>query len=403
MLVRVASKLLFAVAILVFPRSPAAEENVYLTEVPDYHWHAGCFGTASGNLMGFWDRHGFPAFYDGPTNGGVAPLNSRSSLGNGGILSMWSSRAGLDGRPEDFPGHFDDYYVAYESTAPDPYITEGRPEHEPDCIGDFIGLSQDKWAVLNDECAGNIDAFSFVFWDHSGARNTDPIRFDSNTPISPDIPTGLQAWTRQRGHEAETFSQLSDFNPNIPDGSGFSFADLKREIDTGYPVLLFMQPFDSVSRDFLGHPGLNPNIHGMLAYGYFVSSEGKQFVRYRSSWASGDNQFSEWTSANWTPQGILNLPLRGVIGYHPLPKITRAERGTDGGLTLHWVGPDSELMDFFTGTARRVHRYVIEAASGIHGPFEPITAPTLEREVTLDEDECCSATRFFRVTLLEPD
>ncbi|HVK57737.1 MAG TPA: hypothetical protein VM735_03075, partial [Candidatus Kapabacteria bacterium] len=35
-----------------------AEENIYLLQVPDYTWHAGCFGTASGNLMAFWDRNG---------------------------------------------------------------------------------------------------------------------------------------------------------------------------------------------------------------------------------------------------------------------------------------------------------------------------------------------------------
>ena len=45
--------------------------NVYLTGVPDYDWFYGCMGTASGNLMGFWDRHGFPDFYTGKVNGAV--------------------------------------------------------------------------------------------------------------------------------------------------------------------------------------------------------------------------------------------------------------------------------------------------------------------------------------------
>ncbi len=60
--------------------------NVYLTEVPDYEWWAGCFGTATGNLMGYWDRHGFPDFYTGPTAGGVAPLTSGGA--NAGIFSL---------------------------------------------------------------------------------------------------------------------------------------------------------------------------------------------------------------------------------------------------------------------------------------------------------------------------
>jgi hypothetical protein len=102
------------------PARPAV--NVYLTSVPDYDWAYGCMGTASGNLMGYWDRHGFPGFYTGSANGGVAPLSS--SAANAGIVSMWASQAGIDGRPANKPGHVDDYWVDYDSTADDPYVTE---------------------------------------------------------------------------------------------------------------------------------------------------------------------------------------------------------------------------------------------------------------------------------------
>ena len=70
--------------------------DVQLTDVPDYNWFAGCFGTASGNVAGYWDRHGFPDFYTGPTAGGVAPLSNCGT--NIGIRSMWATKAGLDGR-----------------------------------------------------------------------------------------------------------------------------------------------------------------------------------------------------------------------------------------------------------------------------------------------------------------
>src|SRR5262245_40533096 len=169
-----------------FPAWPGT--NVMLTGVPDYSWDAGCFGTASGNLMGYWDRHGFPNLYTGPTAGGVAPLTTDGA--NQGIKSMWASRAGLDGRPADQPGHMDDYWVQYESTASDPYVTAGRPEHTPDCIGDFIGLSQNKWTNLNGECDGNIDAFSFVFWDQAGARRVNYTPDPQNGQPVPDIPSG---------------------------------------------------------------------------------------------------------------------------------------------------------------------------------------------------------------------
>src|SRR5689334_7835613 len=89
--------------------SALADQNVMIEGLPDYTWYAGCFGTATGNLMGYWDRNGFPDFYTGPTANGVAPLNSAGL--NQGIRSMWCSKAGFDGRPADQPGHADDYWT----------------------------------------------------------------------------------------------------------------------------------------------------------------------------------------------------------------------------------------------------------------------------------------------------
>src|SRR5947207_4213685 len=84
-----------------------ATSNVWLTEVPDYDWWRGCFGTASGNLMGFWDRHGLPNLYTGRAGHGLAPLDSKDD----NIRSMWASRAGLDDRALNQPGHDDDYWI----------------------------------------------------------------------------------------------------------------------------------------------------------------------------------------------------------------------------------------------------------------------------------------------------
>ena len=260
----------------------SASENVLLTEVPDYTWYAGCFGTASGNLMGYWDRHGFPNFYTGPTANGLAPLNSNGS--NQGIRSMWASKAGLDGRPADQFGHIDDYWLfyrddvsySYESTVPDPYLTAGRREHTADCIGDFIGLSQNKWVNLNGECDGNIDAFSFVFWDSSGEKRLNYVPASANGQFVPDIPSGLRAWTRFRGDNADVFSQLADFNPTVPPGKGFTFDDLRAEINAGYPVLIFLQNYTELFRSIPGMERANPEMHGMLAYGYHVADSGEQ-------------------------------------------------------------------------------------------------------------------------------
>src|SRR3954464_10311719 len=94
------------VALLSMVAPEFADQNVTIEGLPDYNWYAGCFGTATGNLMGYWDRNGLPDFYTGPTGNGVAPLNSFGL--NQGIRSMWASKGGFDGRPANQPGHADD-------------------------------------------------------------------------------------------------------------------------------------------------------------------------------------------------------------------------------------------------------------------------------------------------------
>ena len=84
-----------------------------------------------------------------------------------------------------------------------------------------------------------------------------------------------------RGYDADVFTQLVDFNPNTPPGKGFSFADLKREIDSGFPVLLWLQPTNEFSRPLdMGSinamPHANPRTSTMLAYGYYVGDDNSQ-------------------------------------------------------------------------------------------------------------------------------
>jgi hypothetical protein len=368
-----------------------ATENVIITDVPDYAWYAGCFGTASGNLMGYWDRNGFPNFYTGPTTGGVAPLNSNGT--NQGIRSMWASMAGFDGRPADKPGHLDDYWenfdgdflTGYESAATDPYVVADRPEHAPDCIGDFIGASQNKWADLDGECHGNINAFSFNFWDKQGGRR------ENFTPAEGyrDIQSGWRAWTKSRGYQANVFSQLADFNPNTPAGTGFTFENLKTEINAGYPVMLFLQNHDEFSRA----GGINPEVHGMLAYGYIETDSGVRYVRYRTSWGSGDQSTASWGSGIWEA----NLQMRGVIGFHPMPQITSIAPATDG-LHVKWDGPSSTLRNISTGATTQVHWYVIEKSDSLTSEnFTTVSDPSPTRETILP-----TGPGFYRVRLVDP-
>ena len=389
---------------LLFP-APGRAQDVQILGLPDYNWYAGCFGTACGNLMGYWDRTGLPGFYTGPTGGGLAPLNNCGS--NIGIRSMWASKAGLDGRPSNRPGHLYDYWAAYtidllrcgrndsfsyESTASDPYVVAGRAEHAADCIADFIGLSQRKFSNMNGECDGNIDAFSFVYWQSNGSRRV-------NFTNAVDIQSGLKAWARWRGYDADVFAQLTEFNPHVPPGTGFTFEDLKAEIDAGYPLLLFLQNSNQTYRSIGSMPRANPEIHGVLAYGYEEDvTFGVKFVYIRTSWGSGDGVYQSWDAGPWL--GITNpeLHVRGVIGFHPRPRIRTVSR-SGGNLTVTWDGPTSQLSTL--AGPRSPHSYQLERSPTLQPPNFTIVGPkTTARTMTVSDQG--GTMGFFRVRLLAP-
>ena len=371
-----------------------ASENVYLTDVPDYEWYGGCFGTASGNLIGYWDRHGFPDMYTGPTAGGVAPLTSRAPYRS--IIGMWSSAAGRDQRPVDQPGHENDYWIDYESAGEDPFVTAHRPEHSPDCIGDFIGLSQRKWVQLNGECDGNVDGYSFNFFDPTGSRVTNFVPRTAEGQPLVDIQSGLRNFATWRGYGADSFSQLAEFHFASTSGIGFNFGDLREEIDAGYPLLVFLQATNQFQRTLHGIPNLNPVIHAVLVYGYVVTDDDRRYARLRTSWASGDTQFNEWTEGNWLESASLSLPVRGVIGFRPKPRIFAVQQsGTN--LLISWHGPLSVRRDEVAEITQAIHHYVLEVAESPEGEFLPLGEPIQSLEVTIPI--CCEMRRYFRVRL----
>ena len=375
----------------------AAEARVFLTEVPDYEWDDACFATASGNLMGFWDRHGLANLYTGPTANGVAPMNSYGS--NAGIRSLWISKAGRDGRPAAQFGHRDDYYVGYDTDADDPFRIAGRIEHTPDCIGDFMGLNQKKWINMDGECDGNIDGYVYNYWDKTGVRRWNFQPTPAAGKPGADLQSGLRLFAKYRGYDADTFSQLGDLNPEIKGpGKGFSYADLCAEIDAGYPVLIFLQSSSEKSRPVGSMPKANPEIHGMLAYGYYVDLDGTQRVHVRTSWSSGDQSFYRWNEPNWVPWAPVQLTIRGLIGFHPKPRILDFVR-QGGQVTVRFEGPDAEVYDVLQGTTRRAHWYVLEAADSLQpGAFRAVSDPTTDREITVTASQ--NAATFYRLQMV---
>ena len=122
--------------------------GVVALPVPAYEWSFGCSATSGAMIAAYFDQEGYPNMYNGQTNGGLMPNNSSSwgywTDGNGDTYAqnpLAASHYGLDGRTTR--GSLDNYWVAYNSSIQDPYLTYGWAQHTwGDAIGDYMKTSQ---------------------------------------------------------------------------------------------------------------------------------------------------------------------------------------------------------------------------------------------------------------------
>ncbi len=202
--------------------------------VPAYDWVFGCGAVAASMIGAYFDRNGFPNIYTGPTNGGIMPMDNSAwprwmdSAGTtypGNPLA--ASRTGSDGRTTR--GSIDDYWIAYGSTAQDPYMTGGWAQHAwGDSFGDYMKTSQSAY--------GNPDGSTALYWNPSGTRLT-CAAMETSGSATRDASYGRKLFYEARGYTVtDCYNQRTD---NIVAG-GFSFADYKAQIDAGNPVLLML-------------------------------------------------------------------------------------------------------------------------------------------------------------------
>lgn len=220
------------------PTAETASASSSLT-VPAYSWVFGCSAVSGAMIAGYYDRNGYPNIYTGPTDSGVMPLTNASwptwSDGSSPYPNnpLVASKDGVDGRSGK--GSIDDYWVQYNSTASDPYITGSWTQHTwGTAIGDYMKTSQSAY--------GNTDGSSH-FWNYS---STTPLLCSSmpsmsgtvntitNTLSNLDATYGRKLFYEARGYTVtDCYNQKTDNN-----GGGFTFAMFKSEIDAGHPVLL---------------------------------------------------------------------------------------------------------------------------------------------------------------------
>ena len=212
---------------------PDQQMAIHTLTVPAYKWVFGCSSVSGAMIAGYYDRNGFPNMYTGPTNGGVMPLDNSTTYwptwSDGDKtypnLPLAASHQGVDGRTTR--GSIDDYWVEYQSTDQDPYLTNGWTQHTwGDAIGDYMKTSQSAFS--------NTDG-STVFYTRTSA-----------TPLTcADMVTeGLSArdgtYGRKLFYEAKGYTVTDCYNQKTDNMivGGFSLAQFRAEIDAGRPVMI---------------------------------------------------------------------------------------------------------------------------------------------------------------------
>ena len=138
-----------------------------------------------------------------------------------------ASRLGLDGRTTQ--GSIDDYWVAYGSSAADPYVTGGWAQHAwGDAFGDFMKTSQSAY--------GNTDGATYFYNYTSSATPLTCAEMVTSGHRRRDGTYGRKLFYEAHGYTGDRLLQPEDRQHHRR--RLFSFARYKASIDAGYPVFL---------------------------------------------------------------------------------------------------------------------------------------------------------------------
>jgi|GEM_PF-2343812 len=213
-------------------RMPTAGAAI-LPDFPSYSWVFGCSAVSGAMIAAYYDRGAYPNMYSGPTNGGLMPLTDTSwptwsdtyeTYPNNPLIA---SHQGVDGLTTH--GSIDDYWVKYNSTTNDPYITHGWVQHTwGTAIGDYMKTSRSAAPYNNPD-----GATRWYNWLTSSAK------FTCSDMEAQDVAEVDGTYGRKLFYEARGYSVSDCYNQKTDNNSGgFTLANFKAEIDAGHPVLL---------------------------------------------------------------------------------------------------------------------------------------------------------------------
>ena len=264
----------------IIPESGSSAAGIKsLSGVPAFDWSYGCSATSAAMMFGYYDNTGYPNLYAGPANGGRCPMTN--VVWGSGESPLSATHQGIDGR--SIKGHVDDYWTAYGSSDPDPFIGNWTEHEQGECTGDFMGTNQ--------SLKSNTDG-STIFWSY--LDGTPLYDYTGMEPGKRDGCHGMKLFFESRGYTViSNYSQyIMGYNGNT---KGFTFDNFKQEIDAGHPVLIQVTG------------------HTMLGYGY---NDTGSLVYLHDTW---DHVSHTMAWGGGYPYGDTQLQHYGVVVFSPSP------------------------------------------------------------------------------------
>jgi hypothetical protein len=345
--------------------------------VPAYNWVFGCSSVSGAMIAGYYDRNGFPNMYTGTTDYGVMPLKNNlwPTWSDGSTtypnLPLAATHNGVDGRVTR--GSIDDYWVSYNSSTQDPYITNSWTQHPwGEAIGDYMKTSQSAFS--------NTDG-STTFYTYTSSSSPLTCSTMATSPDGTghmvserDGTYGRKLFYEARGYTVtDCYSQKTD---NTITG-GFSLAQFKAEIDAGRPVMINLAGHTIVG---VGYEDASSTIYIHDTWDYFDhtmtwggSYSGMQMlsvsiVNLQQS-TMPPAAFNKASPANISAGEIPTLTLRWEASSGATSYEYCIDDSSNNTCNTSWISTGANTNAFLTGLTTGNHSWQVRAANS-HGSLE---------------------------------
>jgi hypothetical protein len=268
-----------------------------LPDTANYAWWYGCSPTSAGMMMGHYDRNGYNSlYYPNLVPGGVAEATTWGVPGGSALVDPVIASHGYQ---YDFYGNVngstDRTTFVYDTGGGTPANGYGysgedlaQPWHSFNCLGDFMGTSQDAY--------GNSNGFT-TFYYYTDGSPLNAYEMPGYGIADPSGMYGIGEYVNYAGYSYNTlYNQYID---TLGLTYGFTYAQYCAEIDAGRPVLIHIEN------------------HTMYGYGYDNTTA--PMVNVYDTWSPDGMQPGSlvwggtYGTSGWAHMGVTVLEITGGI------------------------------------------------------------------------------------------